>query len=206
VKTIAVMLDLGFLLFKLRRLLGHRPPTAQEVHQFAQRCVAQDEELLRAYCYHCPPYGGTQQHPLTRGAVNFKATATFRHMTTFIQELEVMENIAFRAGELTFNGWRIKRAATDEILKTGRALAADDFEPDIKQKRVDINIGLDVAWLAGKSIVDRIVLVACDDDFVPAMKFARREGVQVVVVAIGDTKPPRQLRIHADLVRQVTFP
>lgn len=49
-------------------------------------------------------------------------------------------------------------------------------------KRVDMKIGLDVAWLASKGIVDRIILVTADTDFVPAMKFARREGVQVLLV------------------------
>jgi len=41
---------------------------------------------------------------------------------------------------------------------------------------------------------DRVILVTADSDFVPAMKFARREGVQVVLVTMGHTLVKRELR------------
>ncbi|MEB3102917.1 NYN domain-containing protein [Ferviditalea candida] len=41
-----------------------------------------------------------------------------------------------------------------------------------------------VAWLSSRNTVDKIILVTGDTDLVPAMKFARREGVQVVIVNI----------------------
>jgi uncharacterized LabA/DUF88 family protein len=51
----------------------------------------------------------------------------------------------------------------------------------------------------------RLILVTGDSDFVPAMKFARREGVQVVLVNLD--KPVKQdMRIHADEVRSIAFP
>lgn len=68
-----------------------------------------------------------------------------------------------------------------------------------------MKVGLDVAWLSSKRIVDRIVLAAGDSDFVPAMKFARREGVQVVPVPLGHRYLRRDLREHADEVREVEF-
>ncbi len=48
-----------------------------------------------------------------------------------------------------------------------------------------MKIGLDIAWLASKKIVDKIVLVTSDSDFVPAMKFARREGIQVYLASLN---------------------
>lgn len=69
-----------------------------------------------------------------------------------------------------------------------------------------MKIGLDVAWLASKSIVDRIILVTADSDFVPAMKFARREGVQVVLVTMGHRMVKHDLLVHADEVRSVAYP
>ncbi|MFL5540716.1 MAG: NYN domain-containing protein [Longimicrobiaceae bacterium] len=69
-----------------------------------------------------------------------------------------------------------------------------------------MKIGLDVAWRASKGIVDRIVLVTGDSDFVPALKFARREGVQVVLVTMGETKVKHDLLVHADQLRTVAFP
>ena len=45
--------------------------------------------------------------------------------------------------------------------------------------------GLDIASLTLKKQVNMLVLVTGDADFVPPMKFARREGVQFVLVALG---------------------
>lgn len=199
-------MDLGFVLNRLYLLLGKRAATANEVHDFAEKCVDSSEELFRIYCYHCPPYGGTETHPLTKTPVDFSATPTFTTNTNLIRDLSLKKGVAFRAGELSFDGWKIRPFATKEIVKTGRALQESDFAPDVKQKRVDMKIGLDVAWLASKGIVERIILVTGDSDFVPAMKFARREGVQVVLVTMGHKYIKQDLLIHADEVREVTYP
>ena len=56
--------------------------------------------------------------------------------------------------------------------------------------------------LIRNGIVDRIVLCTGDRDFVPAMKLARREGVQVVLATLGATVHPTLLE-HTDFVRRV---
>ena len=206
-KKTAVLLYLGFVLHKLWVWLGNRPATANEVHDFAQECVRPtDEELFRIYCYHCWPYDGTETNPLDRSSHNFSQTPQFVASTKLLNELSVKDNVAFRAGELTFDGWKIKKWAVDKIARTGRSVRAEDFAPDLKQKRVDMKIGLDVAWLASKGIVERIILVTSDSDFVPAMKFARREGVQIVLVTMGHQQVKRDLLVHADEIRSVTYP
>ncbi len=53
----------------------------------------------------------------------------------------------------------------------------DDFTYHAKQKGVDIKIGLDIATLALKKLVQKIVLISGDSDFVPASKLARVEGI-----------------------------
>lgn len=117
-----------------------------------------------------------------------------------------MDHVAFRSGELTFDGWLIKKKAATEIIANNRGLTASDFAPDLKQKGVDMKIGLDVAWLASKSIVERLILVTADSDFIPAMKFARREGVQVILVTLAHRSVKYGLKEHADELRAVTFP
>ena len=205
-KKTAVLLDLGFVLYKLRRVLK-RWPTADEVHRFALGCLeAGEEELFRIYCYHCAPYGEVEVHPLTRQKVDFSTTEMYTAMRDLIRALCLEDDVAFRSGELSFDGWVIRKRAASELVRTGRALAPDDFAPDLKQKRVDMKIGLDVAWLATKGIADRIVLVTSDSDFVPAMKFARREGLQIVLVPLGHPMLKQDLLIHADRVRRVAFP
>jgi uncharacterized protein (TIGR00288 family) len=204
-KKAAVLLDLGFVLHALYKPLGFRHASALEVHSFAKHCLSSDEELFRIYCYHCPPFGITVTHPLSRNQIDFSKEPTYSRMSKLIEELELMDNVAFRHGELSFNGWYVPKKAAEDLAKTGRKLEEKDFKPDIEQKRVDMKIGLDVAWLASKSIVDKLILVTADSDFVPAMKFARREGVQVVAVTLRQ-RCKKDLRVHADETRVVTFP
>lgn len=60
-------------------------------------------------------------------------------------------------------------------------LAEEDFSLMIEQKGVDMKIGVDIASLAYKKLVDRIVLISGDSDFVPAAKLARREGIDFIL-------------------------
>jgi hypothetical protein len=78
-------------------------------------------------------------------------------------------------------------------------IGGEDFEPDIRQKGVDMRIGLDIASLTLKRQVQVIVLVTADSDFVPAMKFARREGAQLFLITLGHGIRDG-MRAHADLV------
>lgn len=52
---------------------------------------------------------------------------------------------------------------------------------DLRQKGVDMRIGLDIASITLKRLASTVVLVAGDADFVPAAKLARREGVQFIL-------------------------
>jgi len=80
---------------------------------------------------------------------------------------------------------------------TPGALADTDVEMNFNQKGIDMKIGLDVAWLSIRCIVDRIVLCTGDRDFVRAMKLARREGVQVILATLGANPHPTLLE-HAE--------
>jgi len=67
---------------------------------------------------------------------------------------------------------------------------------DISQKGVDMKIGLDVASLAYKGLVKRIILISGDSDFVPAAKLARREGIDFIL-------DPMWSNIHDDLYEHI---
>lgn len=51
-----------------------------------------------------------------------------------------------------------------------------------------------------------IILVTADSNFIPAMKFARRERVQIVLVTMGHVLIKRELKIHEDELRAVVYP
>ncbi|WP_228734681.1 NYN domain-containing protein [Xanthomonas euvesicatoria] len=80
--------------------------------------------------------------------------------------------------------WTIKQNVISDLLKWKRqfdTLTADDVIPSVRQKGVDMRIGVDISALVLKRQIDQIVLIAGDADFVPAAKLARREGVDFVL-------------------------
>jgi uncharacterized LabA/DUF88 family protein len=62
-----------------------------------------------------------------------------------------------------------------------RAIETHHVALDLRQKGVDMRIGLDIASLTLKRLASTIVLIAGDSDFVPAAKLARREGLQFIL-------------------------
>lgn len=224
-KSVAIILDGGFVLKKM----PHKSPTAKDVYDFALSCIAPEEKLFRMFFYHCLPYDGKEIHPISGQEIDFKNSNTSRHNQQLFSELSEMNFVALRKGRLVFRGWKIKRFTVNKLqqqLITAQQTAAatisnttatlqqqlspNDFEPEFTQKEVDIKIGLDVAWLSSRKIVDKIILVSGDTDFVPAMKFARREGVQVIVANIvlnrnSDGYLKGQMKEHSDEVRTLRF-
>jgi uncharacterized LabA/DUF88 family protein len=62
-----------------------------------------------------------------------------------------------------------------------------------------MRIGLDIAFIALRRVANILVLATGDSDFVPAMKFARPEGMRVYLECMNHGVL-RSLKAHADLV------
>jgi len=124
------------------------------------------------------------------------------------EHLKAKRKVAIRYGEL-YDGsedtWKLKEGRTKLLLqgkKSFEELTDEDFQYNALQKGVDLKLGLDIASLAYKKQVEKIVLVAGDSDFVPAIKLARREGIDVVLDSLG--QPIRKnLSEHVDGIRSV---
>ncbi len=159
------------------------------------------ERLHRVFFYHADPYRGARRHPLTGTRIDFSHTRQPRNHSRLLKELEEAENFAVRRGDLAFHGWQVTRAV-ERALGGDRAggIQPRDFVPNLVQKGVDMRIGLDIAALALKRLVDTVVLVTGDADMVPAMKFARREGLRVGLCTLGFDGIRRELRAHADFL------
>lgn len=73
------------------------------------------------------------------------------------------------------------------------------MKPDFRQKSVDMKFGLDMATMATKHSVDKIVLIAGDSDFIAPIKFARKEGLLIYLYPMGN--PVKKSLIgHCDYV------
>lgn len=73
----------------------------------------------------------------------------------------------------------VKKLCSGSLLSEN--LEEKHFMLDVTQKGVDMKIGVDIASLAYKGQVEKIVLISGDSDFVPAAKLARREGIDFVL-------------------------
>ena len=89
-----------------------------------------------------------------------------------------------------------KSLAAAAALDSWKQLAPDDIALPLRQKGVDMRIGLDISTMTLKGQVDTIVLVTGDSDFVPAAKMARREGVEFIL-------DPMWQSVNADLNEHV---
>jgi uncharacterized LabA/DUF88 family protein len=196
----AVLLDGGF----LRRKLGtpKKPVDAASISAFTRRlcalpCLA-GMRLHRIYFYDSRPLETVEERPLGGGSIDFGKSETAARNKSLQAALMKEPFFALRFGELYLEGWRLKRKV---LQKPGPVLEIDAGapEPNIRQKGVDMRIGLDIASLTLKKHARVIVLVTADSDFVPAMKFARREGAQLVLVTMGHGVRDG-LKEHADLV------
>ena len=177
-------------------------PKAKQVYSNAIRLVEADEILIKILYYESEPYQAKLENPISRQTMDFSSTKGCSARNRFLHEIAQMEYIALRRGEIMAHGWRLKEDYQDQLIggSSGQITAAD-IVPNFQQKGVDMRIGIDAAILSIKRQVDRIILCTGDTDFIPAMKLARREGVQVVVVKVGTWKLHSALIEHSDMMR-----
>lgn len=202
-RSYAIFLDGGFVKHKLRR--NGTPVTAAQIEALINEIKGHphlvDMHLHRAYFYDAKPL--REQIIRPDGTVeDFSRSTLARTNDALHAALANVPFLSLRFGELGFNGWQ----HTIRPLKAGaaplgfpRQIEPKDLKPDVKQKGVDMRIGLDMASLTLKEHVEVIALVTGDSDFVPAMKFARREGAQVLLFTLGHGIKDGLVE-HADLV------
>lgn len=193
-KKTAILVDGGFYRRKFEKGGKHTPEEAAgALMRYCYRHLTEhhtEHELYRIFYYDCRPCGKKIFHPLHNRTFDFSKSDHYKWMTQFLKELTKKRKVALRIGELDEGSatYVLTSAATKEIVmgkRNVKDLVDDDFSTSIKQKGVDMKIGMDIASLAYKKQVDQIVLIAGDADFVPAAKLARREGVDFVLDPLG---------------------
>jgi uncharacterized LabA/DUF88 family protein len=164
---------------------------------------AESSTFYRLFFYDCPPLMKRTQLPISKRGIDLGQTETAKARLAIHNQLLSVRKVALRLGRLNEKfGWRVKQDAAARWIASTHQIEPvdDDFEIDTVQKGVDMRLGLDVASMAFKRQVDQIILVAGDADFVPAVKLARREGIDVVLDPMGGT-PAKDLLANVDGMR-----
>jgi uncharacterized LabA/DUF88 family protein len=210
--------DGGFFLRRYRTVCGDQTPAevADGMHKMCLRHLNvrsnQDSQkrghkLFRIFYYDCPPLQKKAHNPITGKSVDFSKTTTALWRLAFFDELKKLRKVALRLGDLNEKGghWTVNQNRMKDLLKKNVSiddLNEDDVRYDVKQKGIDMRIGLDIASMCYKRFVDQIILVAGDSDFVPAAKLARREGIDFILDPIWANIRP-DLFEHIDGLRSV---
>lgn len=112
--------------------------------------------LLRTYYYDCPPYQSS--HATQEERERLAARQRF-HVS-----LNRLDRFTVRCGRLEYRGQDAK----------GEAI--------FQQKRVDLQLGLDIASLVTKDRIGLVILVSGDSDMIPAVEMAKNQGILVRLV------------------------
>lgn len=209
----AVLVDGGYYRKRATALWGSKTAEerADELFCYCLLHISEPDEprdLYRIFYYDCP--GMTRQitHPLTGEVIDFSTGAGTRWTKRFFEKLAGKRKVAIRRGELAENQaeYVLKPKVLSDLLRGTRTitdLAEDDFRLDVKQKGVDMRIGLDAASIAMGKMADQIVLIAGDSDFLPVAKVARRNGIDFILDPMKQI-PKANLLEHVDGIETFT--
>jgi uncharacterized LabA/DUF88 family protein len=182
---LAVIVDGGFIRTKLQAVHSKKPDS-NAIYQTITGVVEKNlpnYEIFRIFYYDSLAIDTDKKeynHPLTGKKTSLLEGIDAVYSDKLYSELKKRDGLAFRYGELGFSGWRMKKQGEFmKKLKAKTEITEGDFCINIKQKGVDLKMGLDIAWISMKRIVDAILIISADSDLVPALKFARKEGLNV---------------------------
>lgn len=146
---IAIFIDAAYLQFTLKQEFN----SPRICFQKLVNRMAGSREILRSYYYDCEPY---QSNPPTQ-----EERDRFGKAQRFHYALDRIPRFEVRLGKLAFRG----RDANNN--------------PIFQQKRVDIQMGVDLVLLAAKNLISDAAILAGDSDFLPAIDAAKPEGVVI---------------------------
>jgi len=201
---VAILVDGGFYQKRAQYLWGDATSEerADELIAYCRKHINQHDRLYRIFYYDCAPSNKKVYHPYKKSQVDLGKTNLYTWMMDFQEQMRNKRKVALRLGHLLENNlhYMIKPELTKKICNGTlkfEELNENCFTLNIIQKGVDMRIGVDIASMAYKKQVNKMILIAGDSDFVPAAKLARREGIDFVLDPMGAAIAP-DLNEHID--------
>lgn len=187
-ENVAILVDGGFFLKRYRVLYDKNHSPREVTDALMLMCwkhVGHTNSLYRIFYYDSAPFDKRVHNPISRKVVNFAQTPQAIFRKELFEELKKKRKTALRLGYLKESGnWNLWPEVQKNLLNkkiTVEELKEEDVYYELRQKCIDMKIAVDISSLALKHLVDRIVLIAGDADFVPASKLARREGIDFIL-------------------------
>lgn len=213
IRKTAILVDGGYYRKRATALWGKKNAVerANELFSYCLLHISEPDEprdLYRIFYYDCPGLTRQITHPLTGRVTDFSTGAGTQWTKEFFENLATKRKVAIRRGELAENQaeYVLKATSLNALLrgtKTVPELTEGDFRLDVKQKGVDMRIGLDATSIAMGKLADQIVLIAGDSDFLPVAKIARRSGIDFILDPMKQM-PKANLQEHVDGIETFT--
>ncbi len=210
---VAILIDGGYFLKRLprvRRGIDVSDPSAvgNAIRQLVRSHLDQLNKiyetpnfyrlLYRCFFYDAYPYKNKAHSPIEKRAIDYSnLSQPVVRLSTPTTQLCSETGRGKETGRCFMDTETHATKETHQGRNTGVGPHRFGLVPNLRQKGVDMRIGLDIASLTLKKQVDLIVLVSGDSDFVSAAKLARREGVQFILDPLWQNVSPELLE-HID--------
>lgn len=209
---VAILIDGGYFIKRYNAMYNKNKKKsatdiANDLYTISHKHVGTNNYLYRIFYYDCLPFEKRIHNPISGKCVDFSKTDEAICRTAIINEMRKKRKVALRLGSLKESKrWVLFAHAMQKLLKkeiTFDDLTENDVYYELRQKGIDMKIGVDIASLALKGFVDKIVLIAGDSDFVPAAKLARREGIDFVLDPMHTEHIDNTLYEHIDGLKSI---
>ena len=152
---VAIFIDGGYLanIARSQHIWIDFEKLTSEIRLRISKSVEEPLDLLRTYYYDCLPWRG--DHPTEAENQRYFKTRNFFTALRRIPRFDVREG-------------RLQKFGTHP-----------NGEPIVRQKAVDLLLGMDVARLCLRGRLSHIALLSGDSDFLPVVNVAKEEGVSV---------------------------
>lgn len=200
----AILIDAGYFSkvanFELKK---YDKETIEKLISYIKTNLFPNDQLYRIYYYDAEPCQSIITNPIDNAVTDFSKTVMFNKNIALLEEVKSIPMLALRLGKISTpkNSWEIKNIKS---VSSTIPLKATQIKPKINQKGVDMKIGLDIASISLKKHASKIILIAGDTDFVPAIKFARSEGVQIFISTLKNYCSPSLVE-HSDQVIDINL-
>ena len=174
------------------------------IREYCTKFLNPNDIIYRIFYYDTAPLMDKGHNPITKNFIDFSKTHVALGQNELLESIKFTANFALRLGKTVWQHkeWFLKNEKLKDLLSkkiTVESLTEDDIKPLIKQKAVDMKMGLDIAMISIKKLADTLIIITGDADIVPALKLARREGMQVGLDPLWCPIQP-ELREHVDFI------